>query len=74
MERKEALSSKHPYFKHAKWKAWVAFQDGQPVGRISVQIDDLHQQRYNNKTGFFGLIEAPDNDAVFSALFETAEN
>jgi len=74
MERKEAFSSKHPFFKHAKWKAWVAYQDGQPAGRISAQIDDLHQQRYNNKTGFFGLIEAPDNDAVFSALFETAEN
>jgi len=74
MERKEAFSSKHPYFKHAKWKAWIAYQDGHAVGRISAQIDDLHQQRYNNKTGFFGLIEAPDNDAVFSALFETAEN
>ena len=74
MERKEAFSSKHPYFKHAKWKAWIAYQDGQPVGRISAQIDDLHQQRYNNKTGFFGLIEAPENDVVFSALFETAEN
>jgi len=74
MERKEALSSKHPYFKHAKWKAWIAFQDDKPVGRISAQIDELHQQRYNNKTGFFGLIEAPEDDAVFSALFETAEN
>lgn len=74
MERKEALSSKHPYFKHAKWKAWIAFQDDKPVGRISAQIDELHQQRYNNKTGFFGLIEAPEDDAVFSALFDTAEN
>lgn len=74
MERKEALSSKHPFFKHAKWKAWVAFREGVPVGRISAQIDELHQQRYNNKTGFFGLIEAPDNDVVFSALLATAES
>ena len=74
MERKEAFSSKHPYFKHAQWKAWIAYQDGIPVGRVSAQIDELHQQRYNNKTGFFGLIEAPDDPAIFSALFETAEN
>ena len=74
MERKDALSSKHPYFKHAAWKAWIAYVDGEPAGRISAQIDELHQQRYNNKTGFFGLIEAPDNHEVFSALFETAEN
>ena len=74
IERKEAFSSKHPYFKHAKWQAWIAYQDDKPVGRICAQIDELHQQRYNNKTGFFGLIEAPDNHEVFSVLFETAEN
>ena len=73
MERKDALSSKNPFFKHAIWRAWIAYRGGQPIGRISAQIDDLHQQRYNNKTGFFGLIEAPDDDDVFSALFETAE-
>lgn len=74
MERKEAFSSKHPFFKHAKWNAWVAYSDGRPVGRISAQIDELHQQRYNNKTGFFGLIEAPDDHEAFQALFSTAEN
>ena len=73
-ERKEAFSSKNPFFKHAVWRAWVAYQDGKPVGRISAQIDELHQQRYNNKTGFFGLIESPDEREVFSALFATAEN
>lgn len=74
IERKEALSKKNPFFKHAEWQAWTAYQDGNPVGRITAQIDQLHQERYNNKTGFFGLIEAPDDPAVFSALFETAEN
>jgi hypothetical protein len=73
-ERKEAFSSKHPFFKHAIWQAWIAYLDGEPVGRISAQIDELHQQRYNDRTGFFGLIEAPDDAEVFSALFETAEN
>jgi len=73
-ERKEALSSKHPFFKHAKWKAWIACRNEKPVGRISAQIDQLHQERYQNGTGFFGLIEAPDDPAVFSALFGTAEN
>lgn len=74
IERKEAFSSKHPYFKHAIWRAWIAYQDGKPVGRISAQIDELHQQRYGNKTGFFGLIEAPDDPDIFRALFATAEN
>ena len=74
VERKETFSTKHPYFRHAVWKAWIAYRDGKPVGRISAQVDQLHQQQYESKTGFFGLIEAPDDDEVFAALFETAEN
>lgn len=74
MERKEAFSRKHPYFKHADWRAWIAYVDGKPVGRISAQIDQLHLQHNDDKTGFFGLIEAPDDAAVFNALLETAED
>jgi len=74
VERKEALSPAHPFFNHATWRAWIAYRDGKPVGRISAQIDHLHQQQYGNKVGFFGMIEAPDDDQVFSALFQTAEN
>jgi hypothetical protein len=72
-ERRDALSPKHPYFKHALWRAWVAYRNGEPVGRISAQIDDLHLKQYDTETGFFGLIEATDDDEVFSALFEAAE-
>ena len=73
IERKEALSDKNPWFEHAEWCAWIAYRDGNPVGRISAQIDQLHQQRYENKTGFFGLVEAMDDEEIFKALFETAE-
>ena len=74
VERRGALSAKHPYFKHAKWRAWIAYRKGKAVGRISAQIDDLHLKRYDTNTGFFGLIEAVDDPEVFGALFETAEN
>ncbi len=73
-ERKEAFSPRHPYFKHAQWQAWIAWRDDKPVGRISAQVDALHQQQYDNKTGFFGLVEAIDDSSVFKALFDTAEN
>lgn len=74
IERKEALSPKHPFFRHADWCAWVAYQGETPVGRISAQIDHLHQSQHGQEIGFFGLLEAPDDDAVFHALFETAES
>ena len=73
VERKEAFSPKHPFFKHATWRAWIAYRDGKPIGRISAQIDELHLKQNDSKSGFFGLIEAPDDDEVFTALFEAAE-
>lgn len=73
IERKEALSSKSPYFQHARWKAWVACRGGKAIGRISAQIDDLYLETHDAQTGFFGLVEAPDDPGVFAALFDTAE-
>ncbi len=72
-ERKDAFSPKHPYFEHAKWQTWIAWRGGRAVGRISAQVDELHQQRYDTKTGFFGLLEAVDDHQVFKALFDAAE-
>ena len=69
IERKSALSSKNPFFLHARWKAWIAYLDGRAVGRISAQIDELYLQRHDAHTGFFGLLEASENPAVFAALF-----
>jgi hypothetical protein len=43
------------------------------VGRISAQIDQLHIDRYQNATGFFGMLESEDNDRTFQRLLETAE-
>jgi len=73
-ERRSALSSNHPFFKHARWRAWTAYRDGEPVGRISAQIDELHLEQHDTKTGFFGLLEAIEDPEVFSTLFQTAEN
>jgi hypothetical protein len=73
IERKDALSPKNPFFLHARWKAWVAYAKGQPVGRISAQIDDLYLQKHDPHTGFFGMIEAVEDPTVFTALFDTAE-
>ena len=71
-ERKEHLSAKNPYFRHAKWQAWVAFRDDKPVGRISAQVDQLRLDRFQDDTGLFGFLEAIDDPEVFRLLLETA--
>jgi len=73
IERKEAFSEKNPFFEHARWQAWLAYRDGVPVGRISAQIDELYLEHHDPHTGFFGLIEAPEDPEVFAALFGAAE-
>ena len=75
LERFEHLSEKkNPYFQHATAQLFIAEKDGKPVGRISAQICQLHQERYKDSTGQFGFLEAVDDPAVFAALFKAAED
>ena len=73
LERREHLSPRNPFFDHARYRAWVAYRNKKPVGRISAQIDRLHLERYKDATGFFGLLEAEDDPEVFQTLLHTAE-
>ena len=70
-EMRQRLSEKkNPFFRHAYAKTWLAMRGTQPVGRISAQIDSLQ----SDDSGHFGLLEGINNQAVFSALLEQAEN
>ena len=73
LERRFHFSRYNPYFKHGEWQAWVAYLNGQPVGRISAQIDSLHQERYGADSGHFGLLECIDDSEVLRALLLHAE-
>ncbi len=73
-EQKERFSKKNPFFQHARWRAWIVYRNGHPVGRISAQIDDLHLQKYQDQTGHFGCLEAVDDPKVFDTLFASAES
>lgn len=72
-ERRDHLSRRNPFFEHAQACYWLAYRNQRPVGRISAQIDRLHLERYDDDTGFFGMIEAEDDPEVFAALLQAAE-
>jgi hypothetical protein len=72
-DRKAQLDPKHPFFAHARWQGFIARQGGRAVGRISAQIDSLNDAQGRSNLGYFGMIEAIDDDAVFAALFGAAE-
>lgn len=74
LERRFHFSKHNPFLQHGEWQAWVAYQNNQPVGRISAQIDALHRERYGNDTGHFGLLECIDDSEVCHALILHAES
>ena len=66
--------SLNPYFQHAKARFWVAYRGGEPVGRISAQINQLHLDQHRDAAGNFGFIEGLDDPAIFAGLLNAAEN
>jgi hypothetical protein len=73
-EQKQRLTPKNPFFEHARWQAWIARQNGRPIGRISAQIDRLYQERHARQVGYFGMLETGDDGELFADLLQTAEN
>ena len=71
-ELKERLSKKNPFFLHAEGAVFVAYRNGQPVGRCTAQIDREHLAKYKDDVGFFGFFDTIDDEGVAKALLEAA--
>src|SRR5262245_8098637 len=75
LERLDALrQDKNPYYQHGRAEYWLATRNGQPVGRISAQIDTLSQERHGADVGHFGNIDAEDDPMIFRALLGAASD
>ncbi|OYX76565.1 MAG: N-acetyltransferase [Sphingomonadales bacterium 32-65-25] len=68
----------NPWFGHAEAAFWLALKDGEVVGRISAQVDQLviapGAPGAGPGTGHFGMFECIDDPAVAEALFDAAED
>lgn len=74
MDRKKILDRKHhPFYQHAEMEMFLAYKDGEIVGRIAAIKNDLHNQVHNDKVGFFGFFESINDQEIANALFESAE-
>lgn len=58
--------------KSAKPNIFLAYRDGELLGRISAHINRLHDEHYGPGTGFWGFFEAVQDQEVAQALFEVA--
>jgi GNAT superfamily N-acetyltransferase len=74
-ERRQFLDrSNNPYFEHAEGEYFLAWRDGEPVGRITAQIDRRWDEFQGGNDAQFGFIEGEDDPEVFETLFRAAES
>ena len=74
MDVRNALDrKKHPFHQHAEVEYFLAWRNGEPVGRIAAIVNHLHNQFHDDRTGFFGFFESIPDHAVATALLERVQ-
>ena len=72
-ERMQFLDrGKNPYFEHAEAEYFLAERDGEPVGRITAQVDGRWDEFQGGKDAMFGFFEAVEDREVVAALLGAA--
>jgi len=71
--RKRLDRSRNPFFEHAEAEYFLAWRDGEPVGRISAHIDHRFNEFQSNRWGMFGFFESERSQETAHALLGAAE-
>ncbi len=62
----------HPFYERNKIRTFIVVRDGLTVGRIGAIINVGHNERYNEKRGFFGFFDCEDDQQAANMLFVAA--
>ncbi len=71
-QRRFLDQSQGPFFEIGAAQYFLAYQNGEPAGRISAHVNRLHDEHYGPGTGFWGFFESVPDQRVAHALFEAA--
>ncbi|RCS52665.1 N-acetyltransferase [Bremerella cremea] len=66
--------SAHPFYARNKVQCFLARREGKVVGRIAAILNVGHNERYNEKRGFWGFFESIDDTEVSGALFDAVKS
>lgn len=72
-ERNTLSRDKNPAFEFCQASYWLAYRDGQAVGRMAGIINPRHIQKWDQPYARFGWLDFIDDREVSGALFETVE-
>ncbi len=67
------LDQGHPFHRRGELLPYVAWRNGEPVGRIAAIVNRAHNEYHGDRVGFFGFLDFIDDYEVSSRLLETAE-
>jgi GNAT superfamily N-acetyltransferase len=74
LDRKRFFDRKrNPFFAHAEVEFFLAWREGQPVGRITAHIDRHFNEFQHHDWGMFGFFECENDPEAAQALLSTAE-
>jgi hypothetical protein len=68
----DRISPKNPANAHQVTRLWIAYRDGQPVGRIGACVDSFFNEYQGVSWGWVGFFEAADDPGAVEALFDVA--
>lgn len=75
LDQKELVNYKrHPFYDHAEIETFLATRDGRPCGRVAAIVNHGHNERFEEKRGFFGFFESVEDQRVADALFDAARD
>jgi hypothetical protein len=73
LDRMQFLNrGKNPWFEHGEAEYLIAERDGEPVGRITAQVDRIWDETQGGSDAMFGFFETIDDRAVAAALLDAA--
>ena len=67
-------ADKNPAFVDAKARYWLAYRDGEIVGRVAAIYMPKHEKKWGEKYMRFGWLDFIDDGEVSKALVNTVEN
>lgn len=66
--------ARHPFWQTARRELWLAYRDGQPIGRIAALVDDKFNSYSGERCGAFGFFECENNQEAANGLLGQARS
>ncbi len=72
-DTKHLINLKNPFWNHASRALFLAYEEGELLGRIMALVNRAHNEYHHENIGFFGFFDCVNDARVSNSLFQAAE-